>query len=722
MTSSDSKNNIKSKNTSLKAFKVFGKKILTSNSDGSSDSQTSTKSDNNKSKINFFNGKKSGSKTSKQSSTHTIVKPSKAVADLIAQSSNPFVSKEKSAGNKSATSSSISSLSSNAKSSNYNVDALQSLPKKLSFTSSCQSSLKSQRMAHNPYAATASLTNSTIGNTSKNITQQSSIISGKKQEDLSFYMQDGDKKIRILPSPLGNPNDFLPTHMKQTSIQLTGNFTLDKDYKLIGSGGSSDVCKVVSTFKKKEIYALKKLNMVYDETPERFYKRCSKEFIISKHLSSSKNIHIVNTFYLLKIATTTYTTRGWGFIMELCSKDLFNLIQKTGWRNVPLSEKYCLFKQIVEGVKFMHEQGVAHRDLKPENVLLTQDGICKITDFGISDWYHIKPLDFSSPVKKCAGMIGSAPYASPEVMMYDAKKKYPESLQIPYDPLKLDSYSLGIILITMVNNIIPFLNSCNKDAKFRKYVTSYENFIRHQNSTFRQKGCYKAGPGAEYTLAKNFKNTAASRVAWRLADPNPETRYTMEDLVNDPWYKSIETCVDNIDGFSSCTTPKIKDELKLDYSENNNENDSMFSKLDDNNNFPAMNADHTHRENKAMFILNEDSFDEKQVFNSSNSKIPESNPPSTPKPLSTATTLASINYPPISTNPHTMLPLRRFSEMSIGSRASTVSTNGRTLVSASTDSSISIRNGNFTSRRKRKVVHNHMHIVNSVTGMSNIRF
>lgn len=369
--------------------------------------------------------------------------------------------------------------------------------------------------------------------------------SGNENNDISFYMHDGNSKIRLLPLPIANPNDFLPQEMKETSIHLTDNFVFDSDNQTLGTGGSSEVRKVRSCYRQKDVFALKKLNMIYDESAEKFYKRCSKEFIIAKHLSHS--IHVCNTYYLVKVPTTTYTTRGWGFVMEICVKDLFQLMERSGWKAVPLSDKFCIFKQIAQAIKFCHDQGVAHRDLKPENVLISKDGICKLTDFGISDWYHVEPQNFDSPVKQCEGMIGSPPYTPPEVMVFDAKKHFPERIQKPYNPLKMDSYALGLILIALVNNILPFFESCNTDPRFRDFEISYENFINHQSAHFRDKGYHRAGPGSEYSLARSFKSTDASRVAWRLADPNPDTRYSMDDLYNDPWFQSIEVCVDDTD-------------------------------------------------------------------------------------------------------------------------------------------------------------------------------
>lgn len=390
-----------------------------------------------------------------------------------------------------------------------------------------------ERMVYNPYG---------LNNSHSGTAQGGAMNNGGGRNDLSFYMHDGDAHVRVLPLPIADPNAYLPDDMKQISISLTDNFVFDSDNQALGSGGSSEVRKIRSSHHQRDVYALKKLNMIYDETPEKFYKRCSKEFIIGKRLSH--NIHVANTYCVVKVPTTTYTTRGWGFVIEICERDLFQLMERSGWRGVPLPEKYCLFKQIAEGVKFCHSQGIAHRDLKPENVLLTHEGVCKLTDFGISDWYHTDPADPSSPVKRCEGMIGSSPYAPPEVMMYDAKKCYPESLQKPFDPLKMDTYALGIILLALVQNMLPFLESCDVDSRYREYAAGYEQYVQYQNPHFRDKGCHRPGPGSEYLLARNFNSSDATRVAWRLADPNAATRYTMEDLYDDPWFQSIETCVD----------------------------------------------------------------------------------------------------------------------------------------------------------------------------------
>ncbi|CUS21373.1 LAQU0S03e01068g1_1 [Lachancea quebecensis] len=390
-----------------------------------------------------------------------------------------------------------------------------------------KTSSNESNMVYNPY-----------GTLSKNNTSSS-------QHGLSFYLQDGKEELPLLPTPLKDPNDFLPEGYRQYSVQLADNFCYPErntaDDLHLGSGGSSEVRTVRSLFHKKDLYALKKFKLLRNEEPEHFYKRCSKEFILAKRLS--KNPHIANTFYLVKVSTTTFMTRGWAFVMEYCSGgDLYSLISKPTWKKRPLREKFDYWRQVVEGIKFVHSQGVVHRDLKPENVLIDREGTAKITDFGISDWGHEDPDDLSSPVKLFENYVGSPPYSPPEVMAFNDDNATKQDKK-PYDAHKMDCWALGMLLFVLVYQCSPFLDAYKTDSKFRSYVLSYNNYVDHINPQFRKPGNQRAGPGSEFQFGREFQSGGASRVAWRLADPDSKTRYTMQDLLEDPWWVSISAGV-----------------------------------------------------------------------------------------------------------------------------------------------------------------------------------
>lgn len=70
-------------------------------------------------------------------------------------------------------------------------------------------------------------------------------------------------------------------------------------------------------------------------------------------------------------------------VMELCAGgELYQKMKKNGLLGE--TEVVKLFKGIVEGVDYLHSNGIIHRDLKLSNILLTQDGQPKIADFGLA--------------------------------------------------------------------------------------------------------------------------------------------------------------------------------------------------------------------------------------------------------------------------------------------------------------------------------------------------
>ncbi|CRK25947.1 hypothetical protein BN1708_014379, partial [Verticillium longisporum] len=120
--------------------------------------------------------------------------------------------------------------------------------------------------------------------------------------------------------------------------------------------------------------------------------------------------------------------------MEFCdSGDLYALIRSTGTLDV--QEANCLFKQMMRGVEYIHEMGIAHRDLKPENLLLKSYGVLKIGDFGNG---HCFRMAWETHVHMASGLCGSTPYIAPEG--YSDEE---------FDPRAVDVWSYGIIYMVM---------------------------------------------------------------------------------------------------------------------------------------------------------------------------------------------------------------------------------------------------------------------------------
>ena len=97
-------------------------------------------------------------------------------------------------------------------------------------------------------------------------------------------------------------------------------------------------------------------------------------------LQNIKHINIINTKQILNDSENIY------IIMEYCENgELFNLIVDETF--LKENEAAYYFYQLINGVEYLHQKGIAHRDLKPENLLLTKNYILKIIDFDLSNYF-----------------------------------------------------------------------------------------------------------------------------------------------------------------------------------------------------------------------------------------------------------------------------------------------------------------------------------------------
>ncbi|RWS07433.1 testis-specific serine/threonine-protein kinase 3-like protein [Dinothrombium tinctorium] len=182
--------------------------------------------------------------------------------------------------------------------------------------------------------------------------------------------------------------------------------------------------------------------------------------------------------------------------------DILDYLRANG--PIPEDKAKVWFRQIAEGLKYIHSLGIAHRDLKSENILLDKNGNVKITDFGFSRTCY-DPQSGKRLLSET--YCGSAAYVAPEVLKGQ-----------PYNPMLSDIWGLGVVLYVMVNNALPF-----DDSDLAKMVIKQLG----RKWSFSSKVVDKLSPEVKDMISQ-------------LLEPDLTKRPTMTKVLNHQWFTGVK--------------------------------------------------------------------------------------------------------------------------------------------------------------------------------------
>lgn len=299
----------------------------------------------------------------------------------------------------------------------------------------------------------------------------------------------------------------------------------------IGEGGMATVYKARDNTLKRYV-AVKVLR---DEfiTDDEFVKRFNSE---AQAAASLTHPNIVSIYDVGHEETVHY------IVMELVQgKTLKEIINEDGV--LPWKWSVNIAIQVTSALETAHKNNIVHRDIKPHNIIITEDGIAKVTDFGIA-----KAVS-NSTITAFGTTIGSVHYFSPE----HARGGYTDA--------KSDIYSLGVVMYEMLTGRVPF------DAD-----TPVSIALKHMQEKAVEP--IKLNPSIPYAINKIIVKAMEKDISLRyqnatellkdlsLALKNPEGNFVKSNAENMQYTQRIPSIGENI--VMEEREEKIKDKKKTD--------------------------------------------------------------------------------------------------------------------------------------------------------------
>ncbi|KAI8966216.1 Pkinase-domain-containing protein [Daldinia sp. FL1419] len=218
-------------------------------------------------------------------------------------------------------------------------------------------------------------------------------------------------------------------------------------------------------------------------------------FLIREEVAIMKKLNHPNLVQLFEVLDDPENDSLY-MVLEMCKKGVVMKIG-LGEQATPYDDEQCRlwFRDLILGIEYLHAQGIIHRDIKPDNLLLTEDDVLKIVDFGVSEMFE-KPDHMMT--SKSAGSPAFLP---------------PELCQARHGDVSgkaADIWSMGVTLYCLKYGRLPF----RRDNVFDMY-----DAIRSE----------------EIQIPSDDEDPNFVDLITRILDKNNKTRLTLREIRNHPW-------------------------------------------------------------------------------------------------------------------------------------------------------------------------------------------
>ena len=336
--------------------------------------------------------------------------------------------------------------------------------------------------------------------------------------DKKFTIKDKDKDKKNYNNKSSMDMLYIPPNkeLKQDTIHLTTTTSLDCCYY---KNEKEKLSKYIKDYFKK--------NHTYPETQKNFYLYGRQighgafgKVNIALHVASGRLVAI-KTFnkkhlkkknakqkikneiemlsrlrhpFISQILDSFETDTHIFIVMEYICGDLLGFIRKRGKLSETVSK--IIFKQLIEGLKYIHHKKIVHRDIKLDNILIDLTNTIKICDFGVSR--NITGEEIMH--EHC----GTPAYIAPEIFENQG-----------YSGFQCDIWSAGVTLYYILGGIQPFRASSIKDLEKKVLLGEFEPIDEISDE--------------------------ANDLIKLMLRTDPDKRINEDKILNHPWLSNIKT-------------------------------------------------------------------------------------------------------------------------------------------------------------------------------------
>ena len=363
-------------------------------------------------------------------------------------------------------------------------------------------------------------TNNIINVLSSNKKKEKEIIDNKEYQDNKNKLIEELKPQKLLK--LDNYNDY-----KEMLCEPSSSIKIKEDNIHLTTTASHDCNFYKNEMEKLSVYIKNYYleNGCYPKTNNQFYlfgrqighgafgkvnislhvasgrlvaiKTFTKKNLKNKHAKNKINHEIemlsrLRHPFITQILDSFETDKHIFIVMEYICGDLLGFIRKRGKLSESMTK--VIFKQIIEGLRYIHKKKIVHRDIKLDNILIDLNNTVKICDFGVSKRINKGDIMYDH--------CGTPAYIAPEIFKNRG-----------YEGFSCDIWSAGVTLYYMLGGVQPFCADSMKDL---------EKIILE----------------GKYDKLEDISDEANDLIN-RMLQLDPKKRLTDDEILNHPWIANI---------------------------------------------------------------------------------------------------------------------------------------------------------------------------------------